>query len=112
MHSKILFAAVTIGIAFACYATPRSLRAQAANPQPYDNAVPSSTANTPSQSGDTNSSQAVSEAAQMVPAQAQLAQNLDTSKLQPGEQFKAVLKGKIHLRDGVELPQEQLSWEP
>ncbi len=40
----------------------------------------------------------------MVPAQAQLAQNLDTKNLQPGEQFKAVLKGKIHLKNGVELP--------
>ena len=51
-----------------------------------------------------NSSQAVSEAAQMVPAQARLAQNLDTKNLQPGEQFKAVLQGKVRLKDGVELP--------
>jgi len=104
MHSKILFASVTIGVAVACYATPGVLQAQATNPQPYENTAPVTTSNTPWQSDDANSSQAASEAARMVPAQAQLAQNLDSKNLQPGEQFKAVLKGKIHLKDGVELP--------
>ena len=54
--------------------------------------------------GATDSSQATSEAAQMVPAQAQLAQTLATKNLQSGEQFKAVLKGKVQLKNGVELP--------
>lgn len=101
MHSKTFFAAVTIGFAFACYATPQHLRAQTANPQPSDNTA---TSDMSPQSGNTNTPQAQSEAAQMVPAQAQLAQNLDTKKLQPGEQFKAVLQGKVRLKDGVELP--------
>ncbi len=117
MHSKTLFAAVTIGLAFACYATPRS-RAQATSPQPYDNTAQPSTANPPSQtgtavssqsageaqSGAIDTSQAASEAAQMVPAQAQLAQNLDSRSLQTGQQFKAVLKDKIQMKNGVELP--------
>jgi hypothetical protein len=104
MHNKILFGTVTMGLAFACYASQGALRAQTTNPQPYDNTATPSTADTPSRSGDTNLSQAVSEAARMVPAQAQLAQNLDANNLQPGEQFKAVLRNKIHLKNGVELP--------
>lgn len=104
MHNKILFGTVTMGLAFACYTAPGTLRAQTTNPQPYDNTAAPSSANIPSRSSDMNSSQAVSEAAQMVPAQARLAQNLDTKNLQPGEQFKAVLQGKVRLKDGVELP--------
>jgi hypothetical protein len=104
MHSKTLFAAVTIGLAFACYAAPCHLQAQAANPQPSESTAQSSPADAPSTNSNTVSPAAASEAAQMVPAQAQLAQNLDAKNLQPGEQFKAVLKSKIHLKDGVELP--------
>lgn len=111
MHNKTLFAAVTLAFALAC-AAPRSVRAQAQNPSPTDNtaqfpvenSVPPAQATTPSQMGAADSSQATSEASQMVPAQAQLAQNLETKNLQPGEQFKAVLKGKVQLKNGVELP--------
>jgi hypothetical protein len=45
-----------------------------------------------------------SDAAQMVPAQASLAQTLDANKIQPGQQFKATLIDKIKLKDGTELP--------
>jgi hypothetical protein len=43
------------------------------------------------------------DAARMVPAQAALAQTLDASKLQPGQQFKATLSDKVKLKDGTEL---------
>ncbi|MGB0064282.1 MAG: hypothetical protein WBP85_07530 [Terracidiphilus sp.] len=120
MHSKTLFATVTIAFAVGCYTAPRSLRAQASNPQPSNNSTPASSDNTaqpptvntapqsdaaaPSESGNADMSQATTEASQMVPAQALLAQNIDTKNMQPGEQFKAVLKGKIHLKNGEELP--------
>jgi hypothetical protein len=44
------------------------------------------------------------EAAEMVPAQAALVDNLDAKKVQPGGQFKAKLSGKVRLRNGLELP--------
>jgi hypothetical protein len=44
------------------------------------------------------------EAAQMVPAQAALVDNLDAKKVQPGGQFKAKLSGKVRLKNGPELP--------
>lgn len=45
-----------------------------------------------------------SEAARMVPAQASLAETIDIGKIQPGQQFKATLSGKVKLKDGSELP--------
>lgn len=111
MHSKTLFAAVTIAFTLAC-AAPRHVRAQTRNPQPMDNTAQPPTENTtapsdaatPAQSDNANMPQATSEAQQMVPAQAQLAQNIETKNLQAGEKFKAVLLGKVQLKNGVELP--------
>jgi hypothetical protein len=51
-----------------------------------------------------NSSAAGSAAEQMVPAQALLAQDLDSKSARPGEPFKATLSSTIHLKNGVELP--------
>ncbi len=84
MHPKILF---VITIALAWCAVPGSVQAQAVNSQ--DNA---------------DSPAAASVAAQMAPAQAVLAQELDTKNARPGEQFKAVLSDTVHLKSGVELP--------
>jgi hypothetical protein len=84
MHTKTLFA---LTIALACCTVPGSVRAQAANSQ--DN---------------TDSPAAVSAVAQMAPAQAVLAQELDTKNARPGQQFKAVLSDTVHLKSGVELP--------
>lgn len=44
------------------------------------------------------------EAAQMVPAEAVLAQEINAKKMKPGEQFRAKLSDKVELKDGVELP--------
>ncbi len=84
MHTKMLFA---MTIALALCAVPGNVRAQAANSQ--DN---------------TDSPAAVSAVAQMAPAQAVLAQELDTKNARPGQQFKAVLSDTVHLKSGVELP--------
>jgi hypothetical protein len=43
-------------------------------------------------------------AAQMVPAQAVLDRALDAKKAQKGEQFHATLSGKVHLKNGTDLP--------
>lgn len=104
MYSKTLLAAATIALAVA-FAAPRQMRSQmpGSSGPSNDSAQPSS-ANTTPQDATTNLSQAATEAAQMVPAQAQLTQNLDSKSLQPGEQFKATLQGKVHLKNGVELP--------
>jgi hypothetical protein len=45
-----------------------------------------------------------STAAQMVLAQAALFQPLDAAKIQPGQQFKATLKGRVKLKNGTLLP--------
>jgi hypothetical protein len=74
-------------IALALCTVPGSVRAQAANPQ--DN---------------TDSPAAISAVGQMAPAQAVLAQELDTKNARPGQQFKAVLSDTVHLKSGVELP--------
>lgn len=47
---------------------------------------------------------AQSDAQKMVPAQAVLEMELDAKKIQPGQQFEAILDGKIKLKDGEELP--------
>ena len=44
------------------------------------------------------------EASMMVPAQVALVKDLDSRKMQPGHQFRAVLSGTVHLKSGVELP--------
>jgi hypothetical protein len=84
MYNKTLF---TMTLALAWCAVPGSMQAQAANPQ-----------------GNADSPATTSEAAQMAPAQAVLSQALDTKNARPGEQFKAVLSGTVHLRGGMELP--------
>ena len=40
----------------------------------------------------------------MVPAEAVLAQEIDAKKMQPGQQFRAMLNENVHLKDGVDLP--------
>lgn len=53
----------------------------------------------------TNSNTATGdEATQMVPAQVALQKSLDAKKVKPGEQFQSSLTGKVHLKNGVELP--------
>ena len=84
MHTKFLFA---MSVALAWCAISGSVQAHAANSQ--DNTI---------------SPAAVSEAAQMAPAQAVLAQELDTKNARPGQQFKAVLSDTVRLKSGVELP--------
>jgi hypothetical protein len=54
----------------------------------------------------TTQSQARSEAAQMVPAQAVLDKGIDAKKMQPGEQFQATLRQTAQLKNGVELPRD------
>ncbi len=44
------------------------------------------------------------EASMMVPAQVALVKALDSRKMHPGNQFKAVLSNTVHLKNGVELP--------
>jgi len=44
------------------------------------------------------------DAANMVPAQASLAQTIDASKIQQGQPVKATLSDKVKLKDGTELP--------
>lgn len=44
------------------------------------------------------------EASMMVPAQVALVKALDSRKMHPGNQFKAVLNGTVHLKNGIELP--------
>jgi len=84
MNKKTIF---TLSIALGWYAALGSLQAQGANPQSSSNGQ-----------GDESA------AAQMVPAQALLMQDLDTKKVQPGEQFKATLSATVHLKNGPELP--------
>ncbi len=46
------------------------------------------------------------EASLMVPAQAVLEKAIDARKMQPGEQFRATLRGTVHLKSGLELPRD------
>jgi hypothetical protein len=91
MHRKIIFA---LSIALGWYAAlGSSSQARAVNSQSSSQSADNSSA-----TGDEGA------VAQMVPAAAVLAQDLDTKKLQPGEQFKATLSDTVHLKNGVELP--------
>ena len=54
-------------------------------------------------SKDTSSAE-MQQAMQMVPAQASLAQTIDASKVQQGDQIKATLSEKVKLKNGTELP--------
>ena len=54
-------------------------------------------------SKDTSSAE-MQQAMQMVPAQASLAQTIDASKVQQGDQIKATLSEKVQLKNGPELP--------
>jgi hypothetical protein len=94
MHSKTLFA---IALGIACSAASQDMHGQAQNPPSFnhdlnhasDNAIPPS---------------AASQAAQMVPAEVNLAQTIESKNLKPGEQFKAILQGGVQLKNGVKLP--------
>jgi hypothetical protein len=51
---------------------------------------------------DSNAAQSV--ATQMVPAEVQLEKELDSRKMQPGQEFRATLSSTVHLKNGTELP--------
>lgn len=51
-----------------------------------------------------NNTTASGQATQMVPAQVALEKSLDAKKVKSGEQFQTSLTGKVHLKNGVELP--------
>jgi hypothetical protein len=68
-------------------------------------AIPSAQAASPGpDTSNANSSSARADAQKMVPAEAVLRKTLDARKLQAGEQFDAILNGKVKLKDGQELP--------
>jgi len=52
-----------------------------------------------------NSSSATVEASQMVPAQAALSRAIDGRNAKPGDEFRARLAEKVHLKNGSELPE-------
>lgn len=88
MNHSSPFSLMTAAVAFVLIAAPAAqVRAQSENANP-----PATTSNTPA------------EATQMVPAQVALQKSLDAKKVKPGEQFQASLTGKVHLKNGVELP--------
>lgn len=86
MKSKAILT-VSIAFAFSAALYPGFARSQAAQE---------------TQSASTENPAAL--AAQMVPAQAVLVNELDARKMQPGQQFKATLSDKVHLKNGTELP--------
>jgi hypothetical protein len=90
MQKKTIFA---MFVALAWYAAIGTAQSQAVNPQTSDQSATSSA-----------SPAAGSAAEQMVPAQAVLAQDIDSRSARPGEPFKATLSSTIHLKNGVELP--------
>jgi hypothetical protein len=81
---------LSIAVAFLAFVCPPMLRA----------------AGTPDTQPTASSSHAAPrhEASMMVPAQVALVKALDSRKMHPGTQFKAVLSGTVHLKNGVELP--------
>ena len=90
MKNKIAFNVIA-GFVFFALLPAAIARAQAAQNDEY--------------SGTTaESAEATSVAAEMVPAQAVLAENLDARKLQEGQRFEATLTGKVRLKNGPELP--------
>lgn len=68
--------------------------------------IPEISAAQTSQSSHANnpSSAASVEASDMVPAQAALDKTLDAKSVKAGDQFEAKLTGKVHLKNGTELP--------
>jgi hypothetical protein len=60
-----------------------------------------SSMNTPNANGDPAAAQ--QEAKQMVPAEVHLTRALDARKVRQGDQFEAILDGKVQLADGTEL---------
>jgi hypothetical protein len=73
--------------------TPQLSRAQ--SPNAANDTAMNSAADSPT---------AQQEAAQMVSGQVHLAKTLDARKVQPGQQFEAIVDGTIHLKDGTALP--------
>ncbi len=59
---------------------------------------------TQSSSPNHNASPAAVEASDMVPAQAALDKTVDARNVKPGDQIHARLTGKVHLKNGTELP--------
>lgn len=55
-------------------------------------------------SQDENNSTSSAQASQMVPTRAGLVQTIDAKDAKPGQEFKAKLPSKVHLKDGTELP--------
>jgi len=86
------FFSLSIAVASLVLITPQLSRAETRNGA--DNTAMNSTA---------YSSAAQQEAAQMVSGQAHLVKTLDARKVQPGQQFEAVVDGTIHLKNGTEL---------
>ena len=90
MNNKSIF---TISIAFAACALLYPGFASAKNPAAVDSVDPSVPAGV-----------AQTEASQMVAADAVLTNSIDARKVQPGEKFRATLRGTVHLKNGTELP--------
>lgn len=86
--TTLSIAAVSLGLAFPQLIVAR----ETVNPQSGDNSTSMS-----SQAG-------MTEANQMVPAQAALDEAIDARKATPGEQFEATLAAKVHLKNGAVLP--------
>jgi len=90
MKDKSVFA---LSLAFATLVLfcPNPANARTANAvQDFSNKVPPAVAK--------------SEAAEMVPAEAVLAQSLDANSVRTGAQFQAKLSDTVHLKNGVKLP--------
>ncbi len=85
MKSRFIFV-VSIAVASCALFCPKSVIAQSADFN--NNASPA----------------AEQQAAQMVPAEAVLAQDINAKKIQPGQQFQAKLTDTVHLKNGMELP--------
>lgn len=66
--------------------------------------TPQATSPASMSSNDSSQSAGAAEAAQMVPAEAQLTRTLDAKHDQPGSAFEAKLDGTVHLKNGTELP--------
>jgi plastocyanin len=64
----------------------------------------SSAQTTQSSQAKQQSSSAAAEASEMVPAQAALVQTIDSKTVKPGDEIRAKLTSKVHLKNGNELP--------
>jgi hypothetical protein len=98
MKSGYLLSLSAAAVSFALLA-PQPARAQ--NQNPDQNQTANGAAMTAGPAVDETA--AKQEAAQMVPAEVHLARALDARKAHPGDQFEALLDGKVHLADGTEL---------